>query len=103
VLTRALICPFLNLYPTYHPRRSLGGPCLVWGPVSASARVRVLAATAPGIMPRHATGCGEAIVTAFEPRTREYTVKALALYRGFSVQRALCPKKNMKNQNYGLR
>ena len=27
-----------------------------------------------------ATGCGEAIVTAFDPRTREYTVKALALY-----------------------
>ena len=47
---------------------------------SVGARVRVLAATAPGILPRLATGCGEAIVTAFDPRTREYTVKALALY-----------------------
>ena len=36
------------------------------------ARVRVLAATAPGLLPRLATGCGEAIVTAFDPRTREY-------------------------------
>jgi hypothetical protein len=31
-------------------------------------------------LPRLATGCGEAIVTAFDLRTREYTVKALALY-----------------------
>jgi hypothetical protein len=44
------------------------------------ARVRVLAATAPGLLPRLATGCGEAIVMAFDPRTREYTAKALALY-----------------------
>ena len=36
------------------------------------ARVRVLAATAPGLLPRLATGCGETIVTAFDPRTREY-------------------------------
>ena len=36
------------------------------------ARVRVLAATAPGLLPRLVTGCGEAIVTAFDPRTREY-------------------------------
>ena len=34
--------------------------------------VGVLAATAPGLLPRLATGCGEAIVTAFDPRTREY-------------------------------
>jgi hypothetical protein len=47
---------------------------------SVGARVRVLAATAPGILPRLATGCSEAIVTAFDPRTREYMVKALALY-----------------------
>ena len=39
----------------------------VWG------RVRVLAATAPGLLPHLATACGEAIVTAFDPRTREYT------------------------------
>ena len=44
------------------------------------ARVRVLAATAPGLLPRLATGCGEAIVMAFDPRTREYTVKPLALF-----------------------
>ena len=38
------------------------------------ARVRVLAATAPGLWPNLATGCGEAIVTAFDPRMRdEYT------------------------------
>ena len=43
------------------------------------ARVRVLAATAPGLLPRFATGCGETIVMAFDPRTREYTVKPLAL------------------------
>ena len=36
------------------------------------ARVRVLAATAPGLLPRLATGCGEAIVTAFGPCTCEY-------------------------------
>jgi hypothetical protein len=47
---------------------------------SVGARVRVLAATAPRISPRLATGCGEAIVTAFDPRTREYTAKALAFY-----------------------
>jgi hypothetical protein len=29
---------------------------------------------------RLATGCGEAIVTAFDPRASEYTVMALALY-----------------------
>ena len=37
------------------------------------ARVRVLAATAPRLLPHLAKGCGEAIVTAFDPRTREYT------------------------------
>ena len=37
------------------------------------ARVRVLAATAPGLLPRLATSCGETKVTAFDPRTREYT------------------------------
>ena len=30
-------------------------------------RVRVLAATAPGLLTHLATGCGEAIVTAFDP------------------------------------
>ena len=35
-------------------------------------RVRVLAATAPGLLPNLATGCGEANVTAFGLRTREY-------------------------------
>ena len=44
------------------------------------ARVRVLAATAPGLLPRLATSCGETKVTAFDPRTREYTVKPLALH-----------------------
>ena len=38
---------------------------------SVGGRARVLAATEPGIFPRLATGCGEAIVTAFDPRTRE--------------------------------
>ena len=37
------------------------------------ARVSVLAATAPGLLPHLATGCGEAIVAVFVPRTREYT------------------------------
>ena len=37
------------------------------------ARVRDLAATAPGLLPRLATSCGETKVTAFDPRTREYT------------------------------
>ena len=37
------------------------------------ARVRVLAATAPGLVPHLATGCGEAIVTASDPRARKYT------------------------------
>ena len=36
------------------------------------ARVRVLAATAPGLLPHLATGCGEATVTAFGPCTCEY-------------------------------
>ena len=36
------------------------------------ARVRVLAATAPGLLPHLATGCGEAIVTAFGSCTCEY-------------------------------
>ena len=31
------------------------------------------ASRAPGLLPRLATGCGGAIVTAFGPRTREYT------------------------------
>ena len=31
------------------------------------------ASRAPGLLPRLATNCGEAIVTAFDPRTREYT------------------------------
>ena len=37
------------------------------------ARVRVLASTAPGLLPRLATGCDETVVTAFDPRAREYT------------------------------
>ena len=44
------------------------------------ARVRVHAATAPVLLPRLATGCGEGSVSVFGPRTREYTVKPLALY-----------------------
>ena len=36
------------------------------------ARVRVLAATAPGLLPRLATSCGETKVTAFDPCTCEY-------------------------------
>jgi hypothetical protein len=44
------------------------------------ARARVLAATALGLLLRLATGFGEAIVTAFDPRTRDNTVKALAVY-----------------------
>jgi hypothetical protein len=31
------------------------------------AQVRVLPATAPGVLPRLAVGCGEAIVVAFDP------------------------------------
>jgi hypothetical protein len=44
------------------------------------ARVRIVGATVPGLLPRQATGDGEAIVTAFGPRMREYTAKVLALY-----------------------
>ena len=40
---------------------------------SVGGRVRVLAAAAPGISARLATGCGEAIVTVFDPSTGEYT------------------------------
>ena len=40
-------------------------------------RVRVLAWTHPGYLPRLATGCGEAIVVGFDFATREYTVKPL--------------------------
>ena len=36
------------------------------------ARVRAPAATAPGLLPHLATGCGEAITTAFDPCTYEY-------------------------------
>ena len=43
-------------------------------------KVRVLAWTYPGFLPRLATGCGEAIVVAFNFDTREYTVKPLAMY-----------------------
>ena len=39
---------------------------------SGGAWVRVLAATAPGLLPHLATGCGEAIVTAFDPCTYEH-------------------------------
>ena len=35
------------------------------------ARVRVLVATAPGLLPHLATGCGEATVMAFDPCTCE--------------------------------
>jgi hypothetical protein len=34
-------------------------------------RVRALAAMAPGFLPRLATGCGEAIVKAYNPHTRD--------------------------------
>jgi hypothetical protein len=44
------------------------------------ARVRVLAATAPGFLPRLAVSCGEAIVVAFDSHTFEYTVKNLPMY-----------------------
>ena len=45
-----------------------------WRPVfGVGARVRVLAATAPGLLPRLATGCGVTIVMAFDTRTRECT------------------------------
>ena len=40
--------------------------------LGVGARVRALAATAPGLLPHLATGCGKAIVTAFGPCTREY-------------------------------
>ena len=40
--------------------------------VGARVRVRILAATAPGLLPHLATGCGEAILTAFDPCTCEY-------------------------------
>jgi len=48
--------------------------CLEWGGGSASSRRR------RGFFLRLATGDGEAIVEAFDPRTREYMVKAFALY-----------------------
>ena len=51
----------------------MDGEDFSWGAVfGVGARVRVLAATAPGLLPRLATGCGEAIVTAFDPCTCEY-------------------------------
>ena len=52
------------------------------------ARVRVLAATAPGLLLRLATGCGGAIATAFDPRTHEYT--------GFGAGFWLLVEKNWK-------
>ena len=45
-------------------------------------RARALAAMAPGLLSRLATGYGEAIVTAFDPRTREYTAKTWPCIRG---------------------
>ena len=47
---------------------------------SVRARVRVLAATVLGLLPRLVKGCGEAIVKTYNPNTREYTAKVLALY-----------------------
>ena len=52
----------------------MDGEDFSWGAVfGVGARVRVLAAMAPGLLPRLATSCGETKVTAFDPRTREYT------------------------------
>ena len=53
----------------------MDGEDFSWGAVfGVGARVRVLAATAPGLMPCLATGCGEAIVTAFDPRPSQARV-----------------------------
>jgi hypothetical protein len=49
---------------------------------SVGAGVRVLAATAPDCLPRLAEGCEEAIVKAYNPRSRKYTAKAFACTRG---------------------
>jgi hypothetical protein len=49
-------------------------------------RVRVLVATAPGSFPRIATGCGMAIVKAYNPHTRECTAEALALYSRLQIK-----------------
>ena len=41
---------------------------------------RVLPATTSGLLPRLATGCGEATVVDFDFATRTYSVKPLAMY-----------------------
>ena len=43
-------------------------------------RVRVLACTSPGKLPRLATSCGEAVVVSFDEVSREYAVKPLAMF-----------------------
>ena len=52
------------------------------------AWVRVLAATAPGLLPHLATGCGEAIATSFDLHTREY----MGLRSGLLVALGECHK-----------
>ena len=53
------------------------------------ARVRVLAATAPGLLPCLATGCGEAIVTAFDTRPSQARVHGEYLGLIFAAAYAL--------------
>ena len=43
-------------------------------------RVRVLACTSPGMLPRLATSCGDAVVVSFDEESREYTVRPLAMF-----------------------
>ena len=61
----------------------MDGEDFSWGAVfGVGARVRALAATASGLLPRLATGCSETIVRPSTPglRTREYTANTSALY-----------------------
>jgi hypothetical protein len=52
---------------------------------SAGESARVLAATAPGFSLRLVTNCGDATVKAYNPHTREFTVKSLALYSWLQI------------------
>ena len=53
----------------------MDGEDFSWGAVfGVGARVRALAATASGLLPRLATGCSEAIVTAFGTRPSQARV-----------------------------
>ena len=68
----------------------MDGEDFSWGAVfGVGARVRALAATASGLLPRLATGCGEAIVTAFDPRSSHARVHGEYLGLIFAAAYAL--------------